>query len=142
MDHKTSRNCPPVHEHITVAVASSIIIIIDCLGRRVVGGMGKRVIEVGNGNRSGRNCHRFFRIWGKSMVVGWGSRASTWSDKHFMPTSQVSSGRRRKVARYDPYLLFRGTEDLLVLLLSLLESILEEVGVCKNKKLVGVHVYR
>lgn len=46
------------------------------------------------------------------------------------------------MARYDPYLLFRGTEDLLVLLLSLLESILEEVGVCKNNKLVGVHVYR
>lgn len=37
------------------------------------------------------------------------------------------------MARYDPYLLFGGTEDLLVLLLSLLESILEEVGVCKKQ---------
>ena len=45
------------------------------------------------------------------------------------------------MARYNPYLLFGGTEDLLVLLLSLLESILEEIGVCKNNKLVGVHVY-
>lgn len=46
------------------------------------------------------------------------------------------------MARYDPCLLFGGSEDLLVLLLSLLESILEEVGVCKNNKLVGILVYR
>lgn len=47
MDQKTSRNCLPFHNHITIAVVNSIIII-DCLDRRVVGKRGK-VMEVGVG---------------------------------------------------------------------------------------------
>jgi hypothetical protein len=51
VDQKTSRNCPPFHIHITIAVANSIIII-DCLDRHVVGEKGGK--EKGHRGMDGR----------------------------------------------------------------------------------------